>query len=81
MVKLISLTNWIEKNEIFLKPPVSNKLIFDEQLKVFIVKGPNSRRDFHINNGEEIFFMLKGEMLLKVIYNNECKDIIIEEGK
>lgn len=81
MVNLINLTNWIRENEKFLEPPVGNKLLYDGQLKVFIVKGPNDRQDFHINNGEEVFFMLRGDMILTVIYNNEYRNIVIKEGK
>ena len=46
------------KNE--LVPPVSNKVIINDKIQVMIVGGPNDRRDFHIEMGEEIFYQIKG---------------------
>ena len=66
-----------------LKPPVGNHLIFghQEQLKVMFIGGPNNRPDYHINEGEELFFQLKGAMDLKVVEHNQPKNVRIEEGQ
>ena len=43
---------WVAKVKPDLRPPVGNKLLFGDQLKVMVVGGPNSRDDFHIEVGE-----------------------------
>uniref|UniRef100_A0AC35FLQ0 Uncharacterized protein n=1 Tax=Panagrolaimus sp. PS1159 TaxID=55785 RepID=A0AC35FLQ0_9BILA len=42
---------WIEKNRCDFKPPVCNKTMFSDQLKVFYIGGPNCRKDFHLECG------------------------------
>lgn len=59
--KTIALTEWLNQNETSFKPPVGNKLMFSTgQLKVMFVGGPNIRKDYHLEEGEELFYMIKG---------------------
>ena len=77
-----NLARWIEENRDVLKPPVGNKLLFgDGEFQVMIVAGPNSRRDFHCEPGEELFYQLKGDITLKVIEDDAIRDIAIREGE
>ena len=46
-----------------------------------IVGGPNSRKDYHLDEGPELFFMIEGDMLLKVVDDGKQKDIPIREGE
>ena len=66
-----------------LQPPVGNHLIFGhaEQLKVMFIGGPNNRPDYHINEGEELFFQLKGGMDLKIVEHNMPRTVHIAEGQ
>ena len=66
-----------------LQPPVCNHLIFGkaEQLKVMFIGGPNGRPDYHINEGEELFFQLKGPLDLKIAEHNQPKTVRVEEGQ
>lgn len=48
---------------------------------MFYVGGPNIRKDFHIEEGEEFFYQVKGDMILKTLENNQFKDIHIREGE
>src|SRR5262244_2946869 len=59
---------WIERNKSALKPPVSNKQLFDHKtgMTVMIVGGPNKRVDFHDDPVEEFFYQLQGDMVLKI---------------
>ncbi|KAI6189878.1 hypothetical protein M3Y97_00055900 [Aphelenchoides bicaudatus] len=72
---------WVERNQQDFKPPVCNKCMFSDQLKVFFVGGPNSRKDYHLEEGEEIFYQIKGDMVLKVVEQGVHKDIKIKEGE
>jgi 3-hydroxyanthranilate 3,4-dioxygenase len=46
-----------------------------------VVGGPNARNDYHVNETEEWFYQIKGDMLLKVISQNQFQDIFIREGE
>lgn len=60
---------------------VANKLMAAGQLKIMIVGGPNTREDYHIEEGEELFLMLKGDMCLNVIEKGKKRSIEIKEGE
>jgi 3-hydroxyanthranilate 3,4-dioxygenase len=49
--------------------------------QVFYVGGPNQRKDYHLEEGEELFFMRKGDMTLKVFANGKFSDVDIKEGE
>jgi 3-hydroxyanthranilate 3,4-dioxygenase len=74
---------WIDANQQFLKPPVSNKQLFDQTsgMVVMIVGGPNQRVDFHDDPVEEFFYQLKGDMLLKIADRGKVYDVPIREGE
>ncbi|KAF6027739.1 HAAO [Bugula neritina] len=72
---------WIQKNSQFFLPPVCNKCMYATQMKCFFVGGPNVRKDYHIEEGPEFFYMVKGDMCLKVVEQNKHKDVIIKEGE
>ena len=79
-----SLTQYIAQHESSLRPPVSNKLLYgglDCEYQIQIVGGPNNRTDYHIEDGEEWFYQLKGDMLLKVVDGGQPKDIHIRQGE
>ena len=59
-----NLWRWIEENGPSFEPPVGNKVIWeDSQYTAMVVKGPNARRDFHIDPSDEIFFQLRGDIV------------------
>lgn len=77
-----SIPAWIQENKQFFLPPVCNKMMHgDEQMKVFFVGGPNQRKDFHLEEGEEFFYMVKGDMNLITLTNGAFRDVIIKEGE
>ena len=80
--KPFNFEQWIENNRDQLKPPVSNKQLFDEKtgMVVMIVGGPNTRVDFHDDPVEEFFYQLQGDMILKIAEEGKIYDVTIREG-
>ncbi len=78
----LNFKHWIEENRHLLKPPVGNRRIFrDSQFIVMAVGGPNSRKDYHVDPGEEFFYQAEGELLLKTVQSDQVVDIRIREGE
>jgi 3-hydroxyanthranilate 3,4-dioxygenase len=78
----INLMQWIEQNRHLLKPPVGNKVIWQNQDFICMaVGGPNQRTDFHIEDGPEFFYQLEGEMVLKLMENGVPRDVPIRAGE
>jgi len=78
----LNLTAWINDNRHLLKPPVGNKMVWqDTDFMVMVVGGPNQRKDYHIDPGEEWFYQIEGDMILKVIEDGTARDITIHEGE
>lgn len=82
MLTPIHFKKWIDENRNLLKPPVGNKVIWENrEFIVMVVGGPNSRTDFHINCGEEFFYQLEGDINLRLIENGKPKDFPLREGE
>jgi 3-hydroxyanthranilate 3,4-dioxygenase len=84
MLRPFNLQAWIEENRHLLKPPVANKQVYldNDDFIVMIVGGPNGRKDYHWEEGEELFYQLEGDIQVKII-NAEGKPetINIREGE
>lgn len=73
---------WIDEHRDQLKPPVCNQQVFeDNDFIVMVVGGPNTRDDYHFDEGPEFFYQLEGDMLLRTIQDGERVDIKIGEGE
>ena len=73
---------WIDENRHLLKPPVGNKVIWENaELIVMVVGGPNSRKDYHFNEGEEFYYQIEGNILVKIQEDGKAADVHINEGE
>ena len=78
----INFKDWINDNQELLKPPVCNKVVYeDTEFIIMVVGGPNSRKDYHVDPIEEFFYQIEGDMLLKIIVDNKRVDVHIKEGE
>ena len=82
MLPPINFQDWIDNNRHLLKPPVGNKVVYENtEFIIMVVGGPNTRKDYHIDEGEEFFYQLEGKMILRIMENGSPKDINIQEGE
>ncbi len=81
-MQAFNFKKWIDENRHLLKPPVGNKVVWkDREFIVMVVGGPNERTDYHVNQSEEFFYQLEGNMVLKVIdESGKRKDIPLQAG-
>lgn len=72
---------WIDENRHLLKPPVGNKVLWDDGIMVvMVVGGPNQRVDFHDDPCEEFFYQLQGDMMIKVAQEGRIDNVVVREG-
>ena len=78
-----NLKKWIDEHRHLLKPPVGNDQLWKEENPEFIVMivgGPNARKDFHVDEGEELFHQLEGDIVVRIVEDGKIRDIEINEG-
>ena len=84
IAKPFNLQNWINENRHLLQPPVGNKQIYveNDDFIVMVVGGPNGRKDYHWEEGEELFYQLEGDIQVKIINEDGRPETIdIREGE
>lgn len=78
----INIMQWVEKHRDELKPPVSNKYLYDgADFFVMVIAGPNARNDFHVTNSEEYFYQVKGDIVVRIREDGVIKDMVVREGE
>src|SRR5437868_7654287 len=82
-LKPLNFTRWIDEHRHLLKPPVGNEQIWEggRDFLVTVVGGPNARSDYHIDEGEEFFYQLEGDIVLRILEYGRPRDIPIREGE
>ena len=77
-----NLQQWIDEHRHLLKPPVGNQQVYraNDDFIVMVVGGPNARKDYHYDEGEELFYQLEGSIILKVIEDGQPVDIPLRAG-
>ena len=80
--RAFNFKKWIDEHRHLLKPPVGNQQVFkgNKDFIVMVVGGPNARKDYHYNQGEEFFYQLEGDVVVKIIEDGKPVDIEIKEG-
>ena len=81
-MKALNFRQWIDDHRHLLKPPVGNTQIWtgDRDFMVTVVGGPNARTDYHINEGEEFFYQVEGDIVLRVLEHGKPVDVPLKQG-
>lgn len=53
----------------------------DTEFIVMVVGGPNTRKDYHVDEGEEFFYQLEGDMTLRIMEDGAPRDVPIRAGE
>ena len=81
-LQAFDFAGWIDRHRERLRPPVGNQQVFEDSgFIVMVVGGPNARDDYHIDEGEEFFYQLEGDMVLRTIQDGQRVDLPIREGE
>lgn len=77
-----NLKAWIDENRHLLRPPIGNQMVWqDREFLVMVVGGPNRRKDFHVEDGEEFFYQVEGDVSVRVMEDGHVREIPIKEGE
>jgi len=79
-LKNFNLKQWVDENR---GNWGQRRMIWeDSDFIAFVTRGPNSRTDFHIDPGDEIFYQLEGELNLHYMTPEQKLEItVIKEGE
>ena len=81
IMRPFNFKKWIDEHRDLLKPPVGNKAVWkNTEFIVMVVGGPNARKDYHYNEGEEFFYQLEGDVLVKIQEEGKAVEVPIKEG-
>ncbi len=78
------LKRWVEENRELFNPPYKTNclLVHDRDFMVMILRGPNTRLDFHVEPGDEFFYQIEGDIELHLKPPGERRQAVkIREGE
>jgi 3-hydroxyanthranilate 3,4-dioxygenase len=78
-LKGFNLQQWINENR---SDWGQRRVIWqDSDFIAFVTRGPNRRKDFHINPGDEIFYQLEGELKLHYLSDTKKQEVaVLKQG-
>ncbi len=81
-LQAFNLHQWIDRHRHVLKPPVGNKRVFEDgDFIIMVIGGPNARQDFHVDPGQEFFYQLEGDIVLRTLQDGRRVDVPIRQGE
>ena len=78
------LKRWVEEHKDEFNPPFKTNrlLVHHRDFLVMILRGPNTRLDFHIEPGDEFFYQIEGSMELHLKPAGERRRVVtIRKGE
>jgi 3-hydroxyanthranilate 3,4-dioxygenase len=77
-LKGFNLRHWIDENR---GSWGQRRVIWqDSDFIAFVTRGPNRRKDYHINPGDEIFYQLEGELNLHYMHEGKPELALLKAG-
>ena len=77
-LKGLNLRQWIDENR---GNWGQRRVIWqDSDFIAFVTRGPNRRKDYHINPGDEIFYQLEGELNLHYLQDGSHELALLKAG-
>ncbi len=74
-LKTLNLQQWINENR---SQWGQRRVIWqDSDFIAFVTRGPNRRKDYHINPGDEIFYQLEGELNLHYLGGDNKRELAV----
>lgn len=74
--------DWIEENLPRALGAIGNKEVFRGSDFIYqVIKGPNARNDFHLDPFDEIFYQLRGDIVVHVMEEGRERKIPVKEGE
>src|ERR1700745_1859472 len=81
-LQAFNFRRWIDEDRAALRPPVGNKRVFEDgDFVIMVVGGPNARKDYHVDPGEEFFYQLEGDMVLRTMQEGRAVEVPIRAGE
>lgn len=77
-LKGFNLQKWIDEN----RGDWGQRRVLwqDSDFIAFVTRGPNKRKDYHLNPGDEIFYQLEGELNLHYLKNQQRELAVLKAG-
>nr|WP_270179977.1 3-hydroxyanthranilate 3,4-dioxygenase [Alkalihalobacillus sp. CinArs1] len=81
--RVMDMMKTVEENKDQLKPPVNNKVLWeDSEFIAMLLGGPNKRRDFHVDPSDEFFYQIKGSAYVECINEKGEREVVeVKEGE
>jgi 3-hydroxyanthranilate 3,4-dioxygenase len=77
-LKGFNLQQWIDENR---RDWGQRRVIWqDSDFIAFVTRGPNRRKDYHVNPGDEIFYQLEGELNLHYLKDEKHNLAVLKAG-
>jgi 3-hydroxyanthranilate 3,4-dioxygenase len=72
------LKRWVEENKNLFSPPYKTNrlLVHHKDFLVMILRGPNTRLDFHVEPGDEFFYQIEGDIELHLKSEGEKRGVV-----
>jgi 3-hydroxyanthranilate 3,4-dioxygenase len=81
-LQAFNLHRWIDQHRHVLQPPVGNKRVFEDgDFIIMVIGGPNARQDYHVDPGQEFFYQLEGDIVLRTLQEGRRVDLPIRAGE